>query len=202
MAGSKSHFARPDVFLRRHFFTRQQGDVPCADDVAAAVGIGADGVDDTGDLIDYPAVGAFPCTPLSAVNGAQLAVFGGPLVPDGDLVLVQVLDVGASLQKPEQFMDDGTDVQALGCQKRQAVFQVVSHHAAEYGTRAGSGPVALVNATVQYFLQKVQILSFHVFCVLFLHVGSNCHDLDCSAIGYQGVLRYFLLLAYRRCVIL
>ena len=152
MAGGQCHFACPDVILWGHFFARQEGDVPCADDVAAAVGIGADGLDNASDLIDNLSVGTFPCAPLGAVYGAQIAVFGRPFVPDGDLVFVQVLNVRAALQEPEQFMDDGTDVQALGRQKRQAVFQVVPHHAAENGACAGSGAVALVDAGVQYFL--------------------------------------------------
>jgi hypothetical protein len=34
-------------------------------------------------------------------------LFTGPLVPDGDVVVVQIGDVGVALQEPQQFMDDG-----------------------------------------------------------------------------------------------
>ena len=47
------------------------------------------------------------CGFLIAVVLADGAVRVRPLVPDGDVVLVQIGDVGVALQEPQQFMDDG-----------------------------------------------------------------------------------------------
>ena len=197
MQESQSHFAVSDVVLRRFFLIRQQGDVPCTDDVPAAVGVGADGVDDGGYLIVYFAVRSFPGPPLGTVDRAEITVFGGPFVPDGDLVVVQVPDIRAALQEPEQFADDGTDVQALGGQKRKTVFQVVPDHPAEDGAGTGSGTVALVNAKVQYFLQQVQILTFHFSvvsgkCLSLKPVRTGCFLFRFDCFGESGGKRNIL----------
>ena len=73
---------------------RQVGDVPGADDEAARVGIVPDLLDHVGDLIDVPTVRRRPGTPLVAVDRPEVAVLVGPLVPDGDAVLVEPRDVG------------------------------------------------------------------------------------------------------------
>ena len=90
-------------------------------------------------------------------------------------------------------MNDGTDVQAFGGQQREAVFQVVPHHAAEYGAGTGSGTVALVDAGIQYFLQKLEVLSFHV-----LACRLRCNERDCIAIGDPAVWRFLQLRFYGR----
>ena len=48
------------------------------------------------DLVDRPAVGRLPRPPLLAVDRAELAVLVGPLVPDGDAVLLQVARCSSS----------------------------------------------------------------------------------------------------------
>ncbi len=58
----------------------------------------ADHVERALDLIDVPAVGRAPGAPLRAVDGPQVALLVGPLVPDRDLVVAQVLDVGVALR--------------------------------------------------------------------------------------------------------
>ena len=42
-----------------------------------------------------------------AVDGAQLAVFVGPFVPNAHAVVLQILHVRTALQEPKQFVDDG-----------------------------------------------------------------------------------------------
>ena len=67
-----------DVELEQRVARRQRHrlevtDVPRADDVAAAVGVGADLLDDGGDLVHRPAVRGRPGPPLVPVDRAELA---------------------------------------------------------------------------------------------------------------------------------
>jgi len=93
---------------------RDFGDVPGTDDVAAARGVGLKRFDDLGDLIDGGAVAAIPTAPLGSVDGSEVAIFVGPLVPDADLVFLEVADVGVALKEPEELVDDGAEVELFG----------------------------------------------------------------------------------------
>ena len=90
---------------QRHFI--QLADVPCRDDDPAGVRVVFQLVHHRADLVDMAAVRRRPGTPLFAVDRPQVAILIRPLVPDGDVVLVQIGDVGVALQEPQQFMDDG-----------------------------------------------------------------------------------------------
>src|SRR5690606_26943733 len=92
------------------------------------------------------------------VDRAQLAVLVGPLVPDADLVLLQVGDVGLALQEPQQFVDDRAQVQLLGGDQREALAQVEAHLPAEHAAGAGAGAVRLVGAVLQHVGQQFQVL--------------------------------------------
>ena len=87
--------------------------VPGGNDEAAAVGVAADLVDDVGDLVDVASVGGAPVAPLGPVNAAEVAIFVGPFVPDGDFIFPQVADVGAALEKPQELVDDRAEVEFL-----------------------------------------------------------------------------------------
>src|SRR3546814_10564219 len=65
------------------------GRVPCGDDLAPRGGVGADLLDQFGDLIEMAAIGGRPIAPLLAVDGAEIAAFVGPFVPDGHLAILQ-----------------------------------------------------------------------------------------------------------------
>ena len=84
--------------------------IPCADHVAAAVGIIFERMDDCFDLIGAAAVAGTPIGPLSTVNATEVTVFVGPVVPDVDFVILQVFDIGVAFEKPEQLMNDGAQV--------------------------------------------------------------------------------------------
>lgn len=90
---------------QRHFI--QLADVPRRDDDPAGVRVVFQLVHHRGDLVDMTTVRRRPGTPLFAVDRPQVAIFICPLVPDGDVVVVQIGDVGVALQEPQQFMDDG-----------------------------------------------------------------------------------------------
>src|SRR3546814_5529232 len=93
MAGGEGHA----VQLRR---------IPGGDDLAAGGGVAVDEGDEVRDLVDMDAVRPLPVAPLLAVDGAEVARLVGPFVPDADLVLLEVRDVGVALQEPEQLDAD------------------------------------------------------------------------------------------------
>ena len=113
--------------------------VPGRDDVAAAVRVVTDVVDDAGDLVDGAADRGSPIPPLRAVHAAEVAVGVRPFVPDGDTVLIQIADVRFAAQKPEQLVDDGFEMQLLGCQQREAFREVEPRLRAEPGVGADAG---------------------------------------------------------------
>ena len=88
------------------------------------------------------------------------AVRVGPFVPDAYVVLVQVADVGLPPQEPQQFVDDGFEVEFFGGYQREAFREVETHLVAEYRTGAGAGAVGFVRAVIQDVLQQVEVL-FH-----------------------------------------
>nr|AIA11674.1 Unknown Function [uncultured bacterium] len=133
-------------------------DVPGADNQPSGIGIGLDLVDDLGDLIDRAPVGRPPRPPLRAVNRPQLPFGVGPLVPDVDPMLAQVLDVRLALQEPEQLVDDRLEVQLLGRQEREAGAQVEAHLMTEDGERPGARAVLLVHPPVQDLFHQIQVL--------------------------------------------
>ena len=90
---------------QRHFV--QLADVPCRDDNPARIRVVLQLFHHRADLVDMTAVRRGPGTPLLAVDRPQIAVFIRPLVPDSDVVFVQIRHVGVTLQEPQQFMDDG-----------------------------------------------------------------------------------------------
>jgi len=64
---------------------------------------------------------------LLSVNRAKLAFGIGPFIPNGAAIFFQPSDIGFAAQEPQQFDDDRTRVQLLGCQKREAIGQVKAH---------------------------------------------------------------------------
>src|SRR5690606_14528434 len=108
------------------------------DDVAAAVGTIADGVDDIGELVDMAAIRCRPAPPLAAIDRAEIAVLVGPFVPDRDAALLQPAYIGFAANEPEQFVDDRLAMQLLGCDQRKALREIEAHLVAEDRPRAGS----------------------------------------------------------------
>jgi len=174
--------AKPATWIGRGFFGGRGGDieleeavaggeghvvdvcgVPGADDEAAGIGIDLDGVDELLDLVDHAAAGRCPAPPLLAVDGAQVAAFIRPVIPDADAIVLEILDVGITREEPQEFVDDRSQVQLLSCKAREAaprsLVQVEPHLVTENGSGTGAGAVVAVDTVVQDVLQEVQVLA-------------------------------------------
>ena len=129
--------------------------VPGQDEQAAGVGVAPDLFDDLADLVNRPPVGRLPPAPLLPVDGPQVAFLVRPLVPDAYPVLFQVLDVRVAAQKPQQLVDDRAQVNLLGRDDRQPVFEVEAHLVAEGADGAGSGAVLFGGPVAEDVIQEV-----------------------------------------------
>ena len=56
-----------------------------------------------------------------AIDRTEIALLVGPFIPDRDTVLVQIGNVGVTLEKPEQFVNHGFGVDLLGRDERKAL---------------------------------------------------------------------------------
>src|ERR1700722_15062785 len=153
-----------DVELEEAMARRQRhlvdvGRVPGGNDQAARIRIAPDHGDDVGDLVDLAAVGRRPRAPLLAVDRSELAALVRPFVPDGNAVVVEVLDVGVAGEEPEQLMDDRFDVQLLGGDERKALREDEAHLVAEHRQRAGAGAVALLQTGLEDAVDQVEIFA-------------------------------------------
>ena len=137
------------------------GHVPGADQDAAAVGVGFQGVDDLLDLVDVPAAGRGPAAPLHAIDGAEAAVLGRPFVPDGAAALLQPAHVAVAAQKPQQLQDDAFEVDFFGGDQRKTFGQVKAHLVAEHAFGAGAGAVAFFSTMEIDVAQQVFVLVAH-----------------------------------------
>ena len=162
---------------QRHFVDKSR--VPGGYDEAAAVGVAFDLLDNVGDLVDMPAVGCGPGAPLVAVYGAEVAVFVGPFVPDGDVVFFQVADVGVAFEKPKELVDDGAQVELFGGEQGKALGEIETHLVAEYGTGASAGAVGFVGAVAEDVLHEVEI-GLHGVIGLGVKMGCIVHVWECG----------------------
>ena len=125
--------------------------------MAPRIGIRADGLDDAGDLIDVAAAWSRPGAPLVAVDGAQIPIPVGPLVPDAHSVFIQVGDVGVTRQKPEELMDHRPEMQLLGGEQREDVGQIDAHLISEDAPGSGAGAVALLDSVFENVVEQIQV---------------------------------------------
>ena len=123
--------------------------IPRAHDEPPGIRIALELLDQIGDLVNDTAVGSLPRPPLLAINRPEVAVFVRPFVPNGDLVVVQVLDVRVAAQEPQQLVDDGTQMQLLGGQQGKALLQVKPHLVAEYAVCARARAVGFVVTLIE-----------------------------------------------------
>ena len=92
------------------------------------------------------------------IDGSQFAILIRPLVPDADAIRFQVSDIGVAREEPEEFMDDGFQMQLLRRHHRKAVRQIVARLPAESAERAGAGAVGLLDAVTAHMGHQVEIL--------------------------------------------
>lgn len=93
-----------------------------------------------------------------AVDGSEVAVGVGPFVPDGDIVLVEVVDVGVASEEPEEFVDDGAGVDFFGGDEGEAVGEVETELTPEDGVRAGAGAVVAWGGVGEDIAEEVEVL--------------------------------------------
>ena len=154
-----AHIELEQAVARRQGHLVDLGHVPRTHEVAARIRVVLEAVDQVLDLVDVPAIGSRPAAPLVTIDWPQVAVLVGPFVPNGHLVVVQVLDVRVAHQEPQQFVDDGTQVKLLGRETREALRKVEAGLAAKNGARARAGTVGTVHPIVNNVLEEVEILS-------------------------------------------
>ena len=132
--------------------------IPCADDEAPRVGIVLDLLYEPGYLVDSAALVIRPRAPLVSVHGTQVAVLVRPLVPYADAVFLQIADIGVALEKPQQFVDDGFEVQFFGGEEGETLFEVETHLMPEDGQGAGACAVFFADAFGEYAAAEIKIL--------------------------------------------
>lgn len=125
--------------------------VPCAYQMSSAFRIFSDGTDDLLDLMDASAIRFFPIRPLRSVDTTQVSVFISPFVPDRDLVVSKIANVGVAFQKPEELVNDRTQMKLFRGEKRKAF--VYSKASLRPEDRPCSGPRSV--ATVYAFVLNV-----------------------------------------------
>jgi len=132
--------------------------VPGRDDEAATVRIFLNVLNNPVDLIDDGAVRAAPRAPLSAIDAAEVAVFIGPFVPNGDAVFAERADVGVSPEEPEEFVDDRAEVEFFGGEEGKGVAEIEAFLRAENGKGAGAGAVGFGSAVFKDESEKAVVL--------------------------------------------
>ena len=131
------------------------GHIPGGDNHTTGVGIVLQLVEYVLDLVDGAAVVVGPRTPLVTIDGTELTVFVGPLVPDADAVLLEVFHVGVALEEPEQFVDDRLQVELLRGEQGESVIEVVTRLGAEDADGAGACTVTFLCAFGEDAVQNV-----------------------------------------------
>ena len=178
------------------------GRVPGRDDQAPAYrcgGIGLDRFDardQVGDLVDVPAVGGLPRTPLLAVDRPQFPIGVGPFVPDRDSVFLQVGDIRRTPQEPDQLVNDRIERQPLGRDERESQAQIKPNLSTEnaegvdlLARRAQHGAGRLSHAVGAYIAQQVKILPHAEGCSDTLPewiVVANAEIISLRQCGFSG----------------
>ena len=152
-----------DVELEQEMAGRQGhavelGDVPRGDDVPPRVRVAADPLHDLRDLVDAATVRGGPAPPLRAVDGPQLPLRVGPLVPDRHPVGPEPGDVRRALQEPQELVDDGAHVDRLRGRHREPRPEVEAHLVAEDAQRAGAGAIALAHPVLADVAHQIEVL--------------------------------------------
>jgi len=92
------------------------------------------------------------------VDGAKLAILIRPVIPDADAVCLQVTGIRVAGKKPEQFVNNGFEVQLLRGDERKARSQIEAHLMAENAACARARAVGLRHARVAHKAHEVEIL--------------------------------------------
>ena len=69
--------------------------------------------------------------------------------------------VSTRYEKPQKLMDDGLEMQFLGCYERKAVGEAEAHLIAEYRECSGTRSVGLYRSVLEDMLEQINVL-FHL----------------------------------------
>ena len=119
--------------------------IPGTDNHAARVGIVLDLMKHLFDLVDMAAIVVLPCSPLTAIHRTEVAMLIGPLIPNADTVVLQILHIGVALQEPQQFVNDGFQMHFLGSDQRKTIFKIETHLMAKHTDGACAGAVVALH---------------------------------------------------------
>ena len=78
---------------------------------------------------------------------------------DANAIVLEVLDVGVSLQEPKQFVYDTAKVELFSGHAGKALGQVEAHLMAKDRQGSGSCSVLPLGAVVQDGLQEIEVVS-------------------------------------------
>ena len=98
--------------------------------------------------------------PLCTINRPQLPILICPLIPNGNTMVIQILYVGISINKPQQLINYRFQMHLFGCKQRESLIKVKTHLIPKYTFGSGTCPVLLNCTFIHYLLKKIQIL-FH-----------------------------------------
>ncbi len=141
--------------------------VPRIHDHAAAIGVLFQKLDGLRDLVNHAPVLGFPAAPLLSVHGTEIALRIRPFVPNADAVRLQIVDIGVALEEPEQFMDDGLDVDLFRRDERKTLRKVETHLVTEDALGPGASAVGFGGAVLLDGAKKIEVL-FQCIKVLYL----------------------------------
>lgn len=116
-------------------------------------------------MVDGSAVVAFPVSPLCGVDGAEVAVFVCPFVPDVDVVFFEPGVVGVAGEEPEEFAYYPVEVDFFGGDEGEGFLEVVAELSSEYAECSGAGAVCFLFSVFEDVGEEV-----FVWCVDFCHV--------------------------------
>jgi hypothetical protein len=89
------------------------------------------------------------------INWTKLAILVGPLVPDANTMVLQVLYVGVALKKPQQLVDDTFKVELLGGEQGETIVEIIATLGTKDADGACTGAVALLGAFGKDAVQDV-----------------------------------------------
>ena len=126
--------------------------------MAPRIRIRFDLLDHLADLVYLPPVWGFPGPPLRAIHGPQIPFLIGPGIPNVNIVVREVFDVGVAGKKPEKFMDHAFEEHLPRGHQREALRQVKAQLRPKDAFGPGSSPVPPNGAMIEDVLQKFEVL--------------------------------------------
>ncbi len=132
--------------------------IPGADNVSAAVGIGLDAFDELFDLINGLGSGCtLPASPLRTIDGAEVAIFICPFVPDADFVFLEITNVGVATEEPKKFMNDAAKMKLLGGDDGESCAEIIAALLAKNGIGTSARAVLTVAAVGEDFMKEALV---------------------------------------------